>query len=374
MEMSIVIAGDVVVSPMHEHIDNIIDKELTAIIKNADYSIVNFEAPVKTDCSLPIIKTGKNLCQSASVIAKLKNAGFNCCTLANNHFRDYGNNACENTLTLLEAKGVESVGGGMNLHDTRRILYKVINDIRVAFINVCEQEWSIATENRAGANPLHPLTQYYQIQEAKAKTDFVVLICHGGTEHYRFPSPEFKQLHRFFIDAGADAVVNHHQHCFSGYEMYHGKPIFYGLGNFLFDNKLKKNQPWNYGYLVELKFSKPNKISFELHPYEQCNDKFGVFARRDNVEFHAEIKGLNRIIVDEEQLRMRWNEYVSQNRSFYNPAIIPFRSRILKKLHKIKLLPSLMSKYQLRYIYDVINCDTHRSRFLEYLENKINER
>jgi poly-gamma-glutamate synthesis protein (capsule biosynthesis protein) len=43
------------------------------------------------------------------------------------------------------------------------------------------------------------------------------------------------ETYRFFIEAGADAVVNHHQHCICGYEVYKGKPIFYGLGNFCFD-------------------------------------------------------------------------------------------------------------------------------------------
>lgn len=79
---------------------------------------------------------------------------------------------------------------------------------------------------------------------------------HGGVEHYNLPSPEIKQLHRFFIEAGADAVVNHHQHCFSGYEVYKSRPIFYGIGNFLFDDARKIDSPWNYVYIVELRLNK----------------------------------------------------------------------------------------------------------------------
>ena len=40
---------------------------------------------------------------------------------------------------------------------------------------------------------------------------------------------------------GADAVVNHHQHCYSGYEVYKDKPVFYGLGNLLFDHASKRS-------------------------------------------------------------------------------------------------------------------------------------
>ena len=62
------------------------------------------------------------------------------------------------------------------------------------------------------------------------------------------------ETYRFFIEVGADAVVNHHQHCFSGYEIYKNKPIFYGLGNFSFDG-IGSGDRWSSGYIVTLNFS-----------------------------------------------------------------------------------------------------------------------
>lgn len=219
---------------------------------------------------------------------------------------------------------------------------------------------------------MNSLTQYYQIQEAKSKADYVILIHHGGIEHYQLPSPALKRLHRFFIDAGADAVINHHQHCFSGFEVYKGKPIFYGLGNFLFDSPNKMNCPWNYGYMVELLLdSEKHRIDYQLHPYEQCNGRFGVFEVKDKEGFQAEVSELNKVIAEEVNLTKRWNEFVENNRSFYNPALVPYKNRILNKLHRVKLMPSFMSKYQIKYLYDVINCDSHRVRFLESLETRI---
>ena len=85
-------------------------------------------------------------------------------------------------------------------------------------------------------NPLLPIQQFYKIQEAKENADYVLVIVHGGIEHYQLPTSRMIETYRFFIDAGADAVVNHHQHCYSGYERYKSKPIIYGLGNLLFDN------------------------------------------------------------------------------------------------------------------------------------------
>lgn len=263
-------------------------------------------------------------------------------------------------------------GGGNSIIEASKILYRDIQGTKVAFINVCEKEWSIATEERAGSNPLHPLTQYNQIKEASSKADFVILVFHGGVEHYNLPSPEIKQLHRFLIEAGADAVVNHHQHCFSGYEVYKGRPIFYGIGNFLFDDSKKKESLWNYGYLVELKLNKEtHSVNFDIHPYEQCNPKFGVYFRRDKSVFLAEIEELNNVIQDDVQLKNKWKAFETSQRSFYNPAMIPYSNRVLRKLYSMNLLPSFISKCQLCYLYDVINCDSHRVRFLEFLESKI---
>lgn len=99
-------------------------------------------------------------------------------------------------------------------------------------------------------------------------------LYHGGKEHYQLPTPRMQKDYRFFVDAGADVVINHHQHCYSGYEQYNDKYIFYGLGNFCFESTLR-NSIWNEGYMLKLKFE--DIISFELIPYVQCDDKAGVF-------------------------------------------------------------------------------------------------
>lgn len=49
--------------------------------------------------------------------------------------------------------------------------------------------------------------------------------------------PETIARYRDFIDYGADGVLAAHPHCLQGWEEYKGKPIFYSLGNFLFNSK-----------------------------------------------------------------------------------------------------------------------------------------
>ena len=150
------------------------------------------------------------------------------------------------------------------------MLYKQIGKETLAIVNCCEHESSIASDEHGGSNPLNPIAQYYAIQEAKKKADYVLVIMHGGVEHYQLPTPRMRETYRFFIDARADAVINHHQHCYSGYEIYQGKPIFYGLGNLCFDRSDKRGSIWDEGYLVELSFAN-SLITHRIIPYHQCD-------------------------------------------------------------------------------------------------------
>ena len=224
--------------------------DLKPIVENTDYSIVNLECPVIERSAYPIEKLGPSLRCSISGIQALKYLGVNCVTLANNHFLDYGEDGVKDSIKTLDSFSVEHVGGGMDLVAASKTLYKAFNGRKLAIINCCEHEFSIATSTSAGCNPLNPIRQYYSIQEAKHKADKVLVIVHGGHEHFQLPSPRMVEMYRFFIDAGADAVVNHHQHCFSGYELWNGRPIFYGLGNFCFDNHSKRSGSWTEGYAV----------------------------------------------------------------------------------------------------------------------------
>ena len=277
--MKILIAGDYCpnnrVANLIENGDyEIIFSEIKEAIeeKGIDYSIVNFECPVVLSNAEPIDKIGPNLKCTSKAVDAIKYAGFNCVTLANNHILDYGVEGWKDTINVCSKAGLDIVGVGNDLTDSHRILYKQIGDKILAIINCCEHEFSVATESSAGANPLNPIQQYYDIQKARDNADYVLVVVHGGHEGYQLPSVRMVDTYRFFIDAGADIVVNHHQHCFSGYEVYKNKPIFYGIGNFCFERKNVVNDIWNYGYMVVLEFIE-GQILFDYIPYKQCSEE-----------------------------------------------------------------------------------------------------
>lgn len=339
--------------------------------EQVDYSIVNFEAPVVIGQVKGIRKNGPNLRVSTEAVDGIKKMGFHCVTLANNHFRDYGDEGVQTTISVLEGKGLDYVGGGRTLNEACKVIYKKLGQETVAIVNFCENEFSIATEKRSGSMPLDIIDNYHQIKLAKSKSDYVVVIVHGGHEGYQLPSLRMKKLYRFFVEIGADVVVNHHQHCFSGYEIYQGKPIFYGLGNFIFDRNYKRHDIWNEGFFVTLDLQ-PSIISYEITPYRQCDDYPGVFPiKEDKRSFNEIICKLNAIIADDKRLDEEFELFVQKKSRGVMATLSPFANRYIMALIVRGLLPLFVSKKKGTMLYNYISCEAHRDITLRSISKLI---
>ena len=372
--MKILIAGDFcdryrVSDKIKEGLYSFLFDEVKPIIEEADYSFVNFEFPIVLNEGEPIPKCGPNLKGQEKSIDAIKYAGFNACTLANNHILDQGEKCCIDTKRLLEDAGINTVGAGKSLEEASEILYLKKDQETLAVINCCEHEFSIATETTTGANPINPIQQFYKIQEAKKNANYVLIIVHGGHEHYQLPSPRMKETYRFFIDAGADAVVNHHQHCYSGYEVYKEKPIFYGLGNFLFDNPNKRNGIWNDGYMVVISFGVPKSPSFKIIPYTQCNEEPKVILIENEKEFFKNINSLNSTIADDKTLKAVHEKMMYFYAKNYQCLLQPYRFRLDKGLYNRGILPSLVSQKKKYQILNYLQCESHLDRLIYAVKN-----
>lgn len=376
--MNILIAGDF--APVarlakfmeEKRFPEVFPKDLCDVIQSADFSFVNFESPIAEEGDKPIPKCGPNLKCSMEAAEAVGYAGFTGVTLANNHILDYGAEGLFNTVRLCKGQGLSVVGAGDNLADAEKILYLEKGGETLAVINCCEHEFSIATATEPGANPLNPIRQFYQIKEAKANADHVLVIVHGGHEHFQLPSPRMVETYRFFIDAGADAVVNHHQHCYSGYETYHNSPIFYGIGNFCFDiDPQKKNTMWNDGFLVKLNFEK-KVSSFSIHPYKQCDGFVGVHLLNDYSSFCHKINYFNEIITNFDKLAAATDKYYADCAYSIELVYTPYSNRILNKLYRMHLLPRIYNKQRFLQILNVSSCESHRDKQMAVLKMIIN--
>lgn len=373
--MKILIAGDFcprdrVASLIEEEKYNEIFGEVKSYTNNVDLAIVNLEAPiVESSNAKPIEKCGPNLRCTSKAIDALKYAGFNMVTLANNHLYDFGEEGLKNTLEACKKGNIATVGAGLSLMEASKTCFQNINGQTLAIVNCCEHEFSIATDSTGGCNPLNPIRQYYAILEAKKRADKVIVIVHGGHELFNLPSPRMKETYRFFIDAGADVVVNHHQHCYSGYEEYKGKTIFYGLGNFCFDRDSQRSTSWNEGYMVMLNIEKG--ISYAIIPYLQGNDSPGVciLSEEEKFVFDDRITSLNAIISDDGQLISEREQFMYKTRRGYLLSLEPYQNKYLSALYWRGLLPSTIRKRKMRLL-NYLQCESHIERLLYSLQNK----
>ena len=344
--------------------------DIKPIIEDSDYSIVNLECPVSNAVAKPISKVGPCLrCDTLGVEA-LQWAGFKCVTLANNHFYDYGEHGVKETIEICNRLGIDTVGGGRSFEEASRVLYKEIKGHTLAIINCCEHEFSLASRGKGGSNPLDPVRIYYDIQFAKNRADYVIVIVHGGHEHFQLPSIRMVDLYHFFIDVGADAVLNHHQHCFSGYEFYKNKPVYYGLGNFCFDGSgIKTDSHWYTGYLVQLSLEE-GIVSASIMPYCQCaNDDLKVELSDDDTLKNS-VEAISRIINDRDSLQRQIDEYYLRSLHDYSVVLSPINNRFLRAAQYRHLLPVVLSKKYLLRLEDFFMCESHRDIMDFYFNNR----
>ena len=371
-EISIFISGDF--SPRHRASEVIRNKEFTLLygdvlpyIQKADISITNLESPLIDD-GIPIPKTGPNLKSSIESVEALKFAGFDMVTLANNHMMDYGAEGLYSTISTCENNGIRCIGAGRNFIEASKICYFERKGKTIAFINCCENEWSTTVDANPGCNPLNEVNIYYQIQEAKANADFVILIIHGGHETYELPSPRMKKLYRWFIDLGADAVIGHHTHCYSGSEVYKNKPIIYSLGNFIFYKKTP-NPSWNIGVFSILSLTNDG-VKIKLYPFEQFNSKMGLclLAPDETNRWKQINKDKTEIINNDTKLTEMFEAFCSKNERLYRSYIEPNSNKyILAAKNRGWLKRHISGNKALLYL-NIIGNESHRDLLLQLLK------
>ena len=367
--MKLIITGDLVVNRPYNASEQI-DQNLIDLFSKSDYNIVNLEAPV-TDSQDKTLKTGPNLkSNKESALDVLKTLQIDCVTLANNHVRDFGDQGISDTLQFCQENNIATVGAGMNITEASKTLYIDSKEGTIAIVNFAENEWSAATEDSAGFNPMDIIENTYQIQNAKNNADYVIVIIHGGHEYYNLPSPRMQKQYRFYAEQGADIVVGHHTHCINGYEVYKGVPIYYSLGNFLF-TKNNSQPDWYNGLVLEIDIEH-NKLLPKLYAVEQEKEIFKLSFTEDNKAFER-INEFNGVIADIKKLQMSWDEYVTQQSySYINrwSLLSMFKNRYVYAVFR-RLNIQLFNKNSLVLYLNLMRCEAHWDLSKEVLKRKL---
>lgn len=376
MEISFLITGDF--CPNLNDIDNQSFEDIKKDLSGHDLLITNLECAIKTNKEQAIIKEGPSLSCNKTQLKYITCHGNTLFTLANNHTLDYGSEGFHNIIDYCDNKNTFYVGGGKNLNDASKPFYFEKDNCRIAIINCCEQEFTIAGENTPGANPISPIRIYNQIQSAKNNASIILIIAHGGHEYYQLPSPTLQETFRFFIDAGANVVIGHHPHCISGMENYKNGVIYYSLGNFYFNNRNQSKSIWNEGFLLNIKIDSISKqiTSYNKIPYIQCfqNNKIRKLTATESEQFNDTFNKLNSIIIDNNALNKKYKEYTSSQERKALSRILPYTNKYLVALYKRKYFPSFLYKKDIVTRLNAIRCEAHRELLISILNNKIMKR
>jgi poly-gamma-glutamate synthesis protein (capsule biosynthesis protein) len=214
-------------------------EKMAPYFAEADYVSGNLENPVLKNDEADYEKLDKQIHLHADpeVVPALKDMQFTMLNLANNHMMDYGEVGLQDTLAVLDDAGLGHAGAGKDLEEATAIDYQEYNGVKVATLGFTDALVSgfSALGYRGGVARAIPENIFPAIEEARENADLVFVNIHWGQEYDNEPHPRQKKLARAMIDVGADAIIGHHSHVLSEVEKYHDGVIFYGLGNFIFD-------------------------------------------------------------------------------------------------------------------------------------------
>mgnify|MGYP000232600171 CR=1 FL=1 len=128
----------------------------------------------------------------------------------------------------LDQGGIEYYGTQYGLGD-ESVLIKEIGNKKVGFIGINDTNYPLDSSKVVGL-----------IKNIENKADHIIVNIHWGQEYELEAHARQKFLAYEMVDAGADVIIGHHPHVIQEVEVYKNKPIFYSLGNFVFDQYFSK--------------------------------------------------------------------------------------------------------------------------------------
>jgi poly-gamma-glutamate capsule biosynthesis protein CapA/YwtB (metallophosphatase superfamily) len=235
------------------------------LIEGADLAIANFENPAPD--AHRYHTRGTVFSADPRLIEGLANAGIDYVSLANNHIRDAGAAGLLQTIANITEHDIAVSGAGKDLAAARKPAMLEAGGQTVAILAYdAIAGYYHATADKTGSAPLTASIVRADIKSARtAGADLVIVFPHWGTEYASKPFAAQQRLARMIIDSGADMVIGNHAHWAAAMEVYEGKPIWYALGNFVFDQTW--SEPTMEGITLELTFAGAELVQAHMRPH-----------------------------------------------------------------------------------------------------------
>lgn len=368
--INLLFSGDFVPILTGEKIQRSYFSGWSGVFANCNLHITNLEAPL-TDSGISIEKIGPSLKANPFSVKLLKEAKVNIACLANNHIFDYEEQGIQDTVKTCENNNIDTIGILSRRDGRDPWIIKTINEKRIGFLNYCEHESSVRESGLLGACGYDSVGVFNDIKYLKPLVDYLFVIYHGGNEYFPLPRPDLKKNFHYLVDIGADAVICHHSHVFSGYEFYQKKPLIYGLGNFFFP---LEGEPAESQYGVVCKLIIKEEIDIEFVPFFQelpdCDNTILLGNSKKTVL--DKIALLSGIITDNSALNRKWQEFVDIKSMEYLKLIpgIGFLGKVLLKAG-IPLSYILSHKKTLS-VFNTLRCQSHLDIARESIKRQAN--
>ncbi len=234
------------------------------LLQRADLALANFENPAPN--LFRYHPHGTLFTADPHLIAGLKDAGIDYVSLGNDHIGDAGSVGLLQTLANLDRYGIRHSGAGKNVAAARAPAILTVDGLKVAILSYDTIARSYgAGLTRPGSAQLTSAAVRQDVASArKAGAQLVIVYPHWGTEFSAKPSGREQALAHAVIDAGADLIIGNYSRLVGPLEIYKGHPIWYALGNFVFDQTW--SEPTSEGLLLELTFSGSTLVQVRLRP------------------------------------------------------------------------------------------------------------
>lgn len=227
----------------------------TYVTASATTVVANFESAMATP-HVPTVSGGMRFSTDVSLLDVLTKLRVTHASLANNHALDYHNAGYTTTIQSLKERDIVAFGHPTKV-STSSVTYISHNDEVIAVIGI----HTLFTEPSV-AEIQSVLTAVSQ------QSDYQIAYIHWGTEYELIHSANQANLAAVLVEAGIDLIVGHHPHVTQDIALIQGVPVFYSLGNFIFDQYFSTDVKEGYSIKLELV---EERVSFQLYPHTQTN-------------------------------------------------------------------------------------------------------
>ena len=247
--LTVVLTGDILLDRgvrrviEHHGVGHLFSDGVDSVFQSAQVVVGNLECPA-TKIQAPVFKRYIFRAEP-EWLDTLRQHGITHLNLANNHSIDQGREGLLDTRQNILAAGMVPIGAGANMSEASEPVLLAEQPRKVWLVpslRLALENYAYLTDKPCvSQEPMDSLLSRVHRLRQQDSTAVIIVSLHWGAEHKLEPVPRQRHDAHMLIKAGADLLVCHHTHTLQTIEDYNGHPIYYSVGNFIFDQSSPLN-------------------------------------------------------------------------------------------------------------------------------------